>query len=488
MSDIQGVFSHQQRTELGEKREGEEAQRFLVVFLRALLANAFHKIKEASYCHEYEAEMKEIMEEFNFRVRVTPFFHVEATSDLPVSLLSPKQSLKELFTTLMKVSTFSDDVEGKQLYNMLFRLVGKNLMIQATSFSDKIRKAILPQSVNRGGFVKFSDGDEICLFRDKDLIQSFCVHPLDPSHVIVANTKEIREIEVNVEGKSAQKKHLAVMASVEILKARKSRKKPLLGKLVTSSSVPNVKKSLSNSSSAVRSPSNRRARDVLPDHSNAGVWYLVSHPKEPYYLSASVAGEIHLWLYHHTEALLKYKTGTASISKVRFNESGTKFGCCDADGNLSLFRFLPGVEATQPLPYWNFNVHNKRCGDFAFLNSGSWIATAGHSKNRRNVCIWDVLLAPNRSLVAAIVCHEDGGANSICYSREHQLLISGGKNGDICLVDMKTMKKRREVSKAHNANIQTMCLGQHEKLLFTGSTDGNIKCWSLPDLECLHTW
>jgi DmX-like protein len=61
------------------------------------------------------------------------------------------------------------------------------------------------------------------------------------------------------------------------------------------------------------------------------------------------------------------------------------------------------------------------------------VATTGFSKNHHNVCLWDVLMIPNRSLVAYFVCHEDGGGQSIVYSPRHQLLISGGKHGDICM-------------------------------------------------------
>ena len=68
--------------------------------------------------------------------------------------------------------------------------------------------------------------------------------------------------------------------------------------------------------------------------------------------------------------------------------------------------------------------------DFAFLNSGSVVATAGISNDQRNICIWDTLLPSHRSLVTSFLCHESG-ATSLIYSPRHQLLISGGKKGDM---------------------------------------------------------
>jgi hypothetical protein len=70
--------------------------------------------------------------------------------------------------------------------------------------------------------------------------------------------------------------------------------------------------------------------------------------------------------------------------------------------------------------------------DFAFLNAGSFISTAGISSDHFNVCFWDLLVPPHKALVSAIPCHEDGGAHSVIYSPRHQLLFSGGKQGEIC--------------------------------------------------------
>lgn len=594
LEKIQNSFIHQQKIELGIKIQNEEAQRFLVIFLRALLATALLKIKESNDFTLYTNEIIEMIDEFNFRIRVIPILQIENSSISTFlaensSILSTKQSLKELFLSLMKLSTFSNDLQGRQLYNNLFGLVGKDLLKNANcSFKEKLSRSILKSHnslVFSNGFPTYEfskfnkDQMEICLLRDKDLIQSFCIHPLDPAHFIVSNTKEIREIVVNAVGKSDIKKHYSVMKSVSILQQRKSSidysspssyqnnnknhqqqqeendqnsdlvhkklkdqdRKEKQNLLKSSSSEPNVhriinkqkklqtsgnkivppqsgsnspSRSSNNSTSTNAAPSTPTRRqsskgnilssqnsistfnssNQLPDHSNSGsVTSLVSHPCDPYYLSGNNVGDLYLWLFHSPDAILKYKTFQSSITKIRFNSSGSKFGFCDQDGNLALFRFCPFHSDSSKVQqfsnaFWNFSVHSKRCADFVFLNHGSWIATVGLSKSRRNVCVWDVLLTPTRSLVCSFVCHEDGGASSVVYSSKFQLLISGGRSGDIFSFDLNEKKKIHELTKAHTANVQTLCLDPSENILFSGSTDGNIKCWSLPNLELLHTW
>ena len=76
----------------------------------------------------------------------------------------------------------------------------------------------------------------------------------------------------------------------------------------------------------------------------------------------------------------------------------------------------------------------------------------------------------------AFTCHEAGGGGSQClaYSPSYQLLISGGKRGDICIFDLR-QRKRLATSQAHDSHLKALCLDPLEKFYVTGSTEGNIK-------------
>ena len=148
------------------------------------------------------------------------------------------------------------------------------------------------------------------------------------------------------------------------------------------------------------------------------------------------------------------------------------------------------------------------------MNSGSLIVTAGISNDKRyllnyfffpnfyrNLCIWDTLLPPSKMLVKSFSNHEMG-ATSVVYSPRHQLLISGGKKGDIgkliilyarisniflVVIDVR-QQKLLETIKGHTLNVKSLALDSLEDFFLSGSSEGNIKSWSLPSLECKENW
>jgi len=90
------------------------------------------------------------------------------------------------------------------------------------------------------------------------------------------------------------------------------------------------------------------------------------------------------------------------ITRLRFNESGTKFGATSGNGKLSLWSFhfrpyltkshlLPAFEVRCPLtvllkaPSQTFEVHDKHAYDFEFLKGGTLIATAGDAHDSQSV-------------------------------------------------------------------------------------------------------
>ena len=56
-----------------------------------------------------------------------------------------------------------------------------------------------------------------------------------------------------------------------------------------------------------------------------------------------------------------------------------------------------------PYVFQSLSCHNKTTSDFVFVGSSSLIATAGHSSESKNVCLWDTLLPPRSSCVHGIV-------------------------------------------------------------------------------------
>ncbi|PSN54280.1 DmX-like protein 2 [Blattella germanica] len=188
---------------------------------------------------------------------------------------------------------------------------------------------------------------------------------------------------------------------------------------------------------------------------------------------ASVDGSVQMWEWGHVQAVsVPRPPGTfAKVTRVRFSEHGNKFGVADGDGNLSLWQV--GLASNSSRPFFTYQCHNKVTSDFVFLGSCSMVATAGHSSESKNVALWDSLLPQKKALITAFSCH-DQGASSLVYAPQHQLLISAGKKGDVCIVDVRQRQLRHRFQ-AHEHPIKCLAIDPGEEFFVTGSADGDIK-------------
>src|SRR5688572_19657158 len=113
--------------------------------------------------------------------------------------------------------------------------------------------------------------------------------------------------------------------------------------------------------------------------------------------------------------------------------------------------------------------------------------------------MWDTLLPPDRALVHAFAGHESG-ASSVVYSPRYQLLIAGGKKGDISIFyrslssqfssvafDIRQQKVLATV-KAHSMNVKSLAVDPLEDFIVSGSNEGSVKAWDLPSLNCREHW
>lgn len=73
----------------------------------------------------------------------------------------------------------------------------------------------------------------------------------------------------------------------------------------------------------------------------------------------------------------------------------------------------------------------------------------------------------------AFTCH-DQGASSLVYAPQHQLIISAGKKGDVCIFDVRQRTLRHRFQ-AHENPIKCIAIDPHEEHFVTGSADGDIK-------------
>ncbi|XP_044575804.1 dmX-like protein 2 isoform X2 [Cotesia glomerata] len=221
-------------------------------------------------------------------------------------------------------------------------------------------------------------------------------------------------------------------------------------------------------------------------HKTDGIRRLSAHPLLPLYLTGSQDGSVSLWEWGHQTAVSTPRpAGTfAKVTRVHFSQHGNKFGVADSDGHLSLFQVACREGTARP--FFNYQCHSKVTADFVFLGACSLVATAGHGSEGRNVALWDTLLPQNKSLVQGFTCH-DQGASSVILAPQHQLLISGGKKGDINIFDVRQRQQRHRFQ-AHESAIKCLALDPHEEFFVSGAGDGDIKVWALTVHSLLYSF
>eukprot|EP00075_Anas_platyrhynchos_P013628 XP_027302881.1 dmX-like protein 1 [Anas platyrhynchos] len=220
-----------------------------------------------------------------------------------------------------------------------------------------------------------------------------------------------------------------------------------------------------------------RGASVMLKKAISNVRRMASHPTLPYYLTGAQDGSVRMFEWGHAQQITCFRSGGNSrVTRMRFNYQGNKFGIVDADGYISLYqtnwKCCP-LTGTSPKPYLIWQCHNKTANDFVFISSSSLIATAGLSSDNRNICLWDTLVSPTNSLVHAFICH-DSGATVLAYAPKHQLLISGGRKGFTCIIDLR-QKQQQQLLQSHDSPVKAIAVDPTEEYFVTGSAEGNIK-------------
>ncbi|EFA80088.1 WD-40 repeat-containing protein [Heterostelium album PN500] len=400
--------------------------------------------------------------------QIFELFYKKPNQEAGPNLLKLVKKFRD-FNTENHVELWSSMVKDNELLELLsFKLIPED-----QRSSDAMKQSGQAASGKR---IKYEDVVE--LYKDSDLLQSFCVDTSAPEIqvVAVATTRGIREIDLKQSHESSRDDF-----DMDSVGGADTFLSPTMTKKlrISSKSISTLK--FKNKSGVFKNPFSN-SKQV--DH-NIIVQCLESHPDSPYYLSGGIDGSVCLWQFGIPEALAAYQLPTKPrIVKCKFNQSGSKFGACDMAGNIMLWQF--SAQENTLNPFYTLQAHSKQCLDFTFLNAGSLLATAGISvDSKKDVCLWDVLLPPHKSLVASYI-DQESGASSITYSPKNQTVIVGGKKGSLTIYDIRT-NKTLDNFKGHSLNTKSLALDPTEDFVVSGSSDGNIKTWSLPSMTCLDT-
>ncbi|EEZ98613.2 dmX-like protein 2 isoform X2 [Tribolium castaneum] len=314
------------------------------------------------------------------------------------------------------------------------------------------------------------------IHKEQDSIAAFSLNQVNSGLIVVATPRELQEMDISLLLELPA--WLEDECELDILNLTKDVPDPSVPPfLVIQSAGDRTKDTQPGSPQPGIASQSGRGTSVVLKHKIDGVRRISAHPLLPLYLTGGQDGSVQLWEWGHQQPVATPRpAGTyAKVTRVRFSQHGNKFGVADSDGNLSLFQVGLSVNATRP--FFTLQCHNKGISDFVFLGSCSLLATAGHSSESKNVCIWDSILPHGKALVVAFTCH-DQGASSLVFAPQHQVLISAGKRGDVCLIDVRSKTIRHKFT-AHESAVKCIAIDPHEEYFATGSADGDIKIWGV---------
>ncbi|NWU93298.1 DMXL1 protein, partial [Upupa epops] len=339
----------------------------------------------------------------------------------------------------------------------------------------------------------FPGGRARIIHKESDIITAFAVNKANRNCIAIASSHDIQELDVSailatqiytwvdddvdIENKGADD-FLVIHARDDILNVQ--------GTTPYTHSNPGTPINMP----WLGSTQTGRGASVMLKKAINNVRRMASHPTLPYYLTGAQDGSVRMFEWGHAQQITCFRSaGNSRVTRMRFNYQGNKFGIVDADGYISLYqtnwKCCP-LTGTSPKPYLTWQCHNKTANDFVFISSSSLIATAGLSSDNRNICLWDTLVSPTNSLVHAFICH-DSGATVLAYAPKHQLLISGGRKGFTCIIDLR-QKQQQQLLQSHDSSVKAIAVDPTEEYFVTGSAEGNIKVWSLSTFSLLHTF
>uniref|UniRef100_A0A6B2EFJ9 Putative rabconnectin n=1 Tax=Phlebotomus kandelakii TaxID=1109342 RepID=A0A6B2EFJ9_9DIPT len=333
------------------------------------------------------------------------------------------------------------------------------------------------------------------IHKDQESISAFCLNMVNSGMLALATPREVQEMDISLLLESPN--WLEDECEFDIMNlSRDIETMPASGFLVIQTSTDkNIVNQGVNTVQNYTTPASPqpgiagqsgRGASVVLKHKVDNIKRMCAHPLMPLYLTGGQDGSVQMWEWGHQQVVCTPRPpGTfAKVTRCRFSQHGNKFGIADGDGNLSLWQV--GLASQCNRPFFTMQCHNKGITDFVFLGSCSLVATTGHSSENKNVGLWDTLLPQKKAMVASFTCH-DQGASSVVYAPQHQLLISAGKKGDVCIFDVRQRVLRHRFP-AHESAIKCLAIDPHEEHFVTGSADGDLKVWGLTVHTSLYSF
>ena len=276
----------------------------------------------------------------------------------------------------------------------------------------------------------------------------------------------------------------------------------------------------------------QRTAHVSPKPSTCVSQAATSHPVQPYFLTGSATGYVHMWEHRTgnlrvTYAPLPYShhllgaTGDVPqpsrvsywsyASSIAFNESGSRFAAIGKGGWASVWR-QDARRAATPHGHvgccdWGHHCMSKNGSGIAFVgSSSSVIVVGGAGLQRQHVAVWDTMVPLSSACVAQLPFTSAKHVNDLCMMPGGLVLVVALTNGALNAYDLRMMGKQKgaeplwTADHAHAGGVSCLAAcpqsmlppGSQGGLLASGGRDGCVTLWDvsgskLQALE-MHHW
>jgi WD40 repeat protein len=147
-------------------------------------------------------------------------------------------------------------------------------------------------------------------------------------------------------------------------------------------------------------------------------------------------------------------------------------------------RYIVGTDDIGAVRFWDFQTrelkfelkHEQQIWGVAFSADMTRFATTGHDKE---VHLWELTSSAAPRLIC--VMPQNATAESIAFTPDSRLLVSGTFDGLLRIWDAKQGKPVCAPIRAHNAQINSVACTVDNRYAITASADGYIRFWSLKD-------
>ncbi|XP_026175507.1 dmX-like protein 2 isoform X2 [Mastacembelus armatus] len=333
----------------------------------------------------------------------------------------------------------------------------------------------------------YPGGKAKIIHKESDIIMAFAINKANSNEIVLASTHDVQEVDVSTLVAVQPYTWIGEDFDKESRSSDDIDHRSSHTNIPQASSVPFAPPQMPVSASMpwLGSGQTSMGASVIMKRNLNNVKRMTSHPIYQYYMTGAQDGSVRMFEWNRPQQLICFRqAGNARVTRLYFNSQGNKCGVADGEGFLSLWQV--NQTSSNPKPYLSWQCHTKTCGDFAFVTSSSLIATAGHSNDNRNICLWDTLISPSNTMVHAFPCHENG-ATVLQYAPKQQLLITGGRKGFVCMFDIR-QRQLLHTFQAHDSAIKALALDTFEDFFVTGSAEGNMKVWKLAGHGLMHSF